>query len=104
MRKLERENAALIVIDVQDKLARVINRYAELEKNIDRLVRGCQILGIPAVLTEQYPKGLGPTTDGVKKAFEETYGLEPIEKMCFSSFGCAQFVDALEALGRKQIL
>lgn len=104
MKKLDRTQAALIVIDVQEKLARVIDRYSEVEKNIDRLVRGCQILGVPAVLTEQYPKGLGSTTEAVKTAFAETYGAEPIEKMCFSSYGCAQFVDALEALGRKQIL
>jgi nicotinamidase-related amidase len=104
MTRLERDRAVLIVIDVQEKLARVIHQYDTVERNIDRLVRGCQILGVPAVLTEQYPKGLGATTAVVKRAFDESYGIEPIEKMCFSNYGCAQFVGALEALGRRQVL
>jgi nicotinamidase-related amidase len=104
MKKLNRENAVLIVIDVQEKLSRVIHDYASVERNIDRLVRGCRILGVPALLTEQYPKGLGRTTEAVQRAFEETYGSTPIEKMCFSSYGCGDFVTALKAVDRSHAI
>jgi len=73
-------------------------------RNIDRLIRGCHILGVPALLTEQYVKGLGPTVEPVRRAFEETNGYAPIEKSCFSAFGCEGFSTQLASLGRKQIL
>lgn len=102
--KLQRDNAVLVVIDVQEKLMPVIDRSSEVILNIERLVRGCHILGVPALLTEQYVQGLGPTVDRVRRAFEETHGYAPIEKTCFSAYGCEPFSSRLAALGRKQIL
>ncbi len=104
MSTLHRDNALLIVIDVQEKLTAVIHEAAQLQKNIERLVRGCHILKVPAVLTEQYPKGLGPTTDSVKGAFADTYGTEPLQKMCFSGYRCSEFAATIKPLERKQIL
>lgn len=102
--RLDRNNTVLVVIDVQEKLMPVIDGRDEVERNIDRLVRGCHILGIPALLTEQYVKGLGPTVAPVRQAFEETSGYRPIEKDCFSAPRCDPFAEQLAALGRKQIL
>ena len=104
MPKLRREDALLVVIDVQEKLMPVIHEAAEVERNIDRLARGTHILGVPALLTEQYVKGLGHTTSVVRKAFEQTHGYDPIEKSCFSAFGCDSFRAKLKAIGRRQIL
>ena len=61
--KLARDKATLLVIDVQQKLMPVIDRADDVLRNIDRLVRGCHLLGVPALLTEQYVKGLGPTVE-----------------------------------------
>ncbi len=101
--KIDRENTVLVVIDVQEKLMPVIDRSAEVILNIERLVRGCHILGVPAILTEQYVKGLGPTVDRVRRALEKTSGYEPIEKSCFSAYGCEAFSARLASLGRKQV-
>ncbi len=102
--KLQRENAVLVVIDVQEKLMPVIDRSSEVILNIERLVRGCHILGVPTILTEQYVKGLGATVEPVRRAFEETSGYAPIEKSCFSAYGCEEFSARLASLGRNQIL
>jgi nicotinamidase-related amidase len=104
MSRLERDRAALVVIDAQERLARVIHEYEKVERNLERLVRGCHVLGVPALVTEQYPKGLGPTTQAVRKALQETYGLRPIEKTCFSSLGSEPFAASIGALGRQQVL
>lgn len=104
MRRLDRARVVLAVIDVQEKLAPVIHRQEDLQRNIDRLVRGCHLLEVPALLTEQYVKGLGPTTATVRQAFEETFGYAPIEKMCFSSMGCDPFVARLVESKRNQVL
>jgi nicotinamidase-related amidase len=102
--KLDRAQTVLVVIDVQERLMPVIDGASEVVRNIDRLIRGCHILGVPALLTEQYVKGLGPTVEPVRRAFEETSGYAPIEKSCFSAFGCDGFSTRLASLGRQQIL
>jgi nicotinamidase-related amidase len=102
--KLDRRQALLAVIDVQEKLMNVIDGAAELRKNLERLIRGAAILGVPAVLTEQYPQGIGPTVDSVREAFEQSSRYEPIQKMCFSSWGCNDFADRIRASGRHQII
>ncbi|HEY0592204.1 MAG TPA: hydrolase [Thermoanaerobaculia bacterium] len=106
MRRLDRTTALLAVIDVQEKFAKVIHGFDDVQRNIDRLIRGCHILGVPAAVTEQYTRGLGETVDALKKAIADTYGAaaKPMEKMCFSSQGCAEFADALTRAKRKQIL
>lgn len=102
--RLHRNDTVLVIIDVQERLMPVIHEREEVEKNIERLVRGAHILGVPVVLTEQYVKGLGTTVEPVRRALEETNGYSPIEKECFSAQGCAPFAAQLAALDRRQIL
>jgi nicotinamidase-related amidase len=104
MPRLHRADAFLIVIDVQQKLMPVIDDRETVERNIERLVRGSKIVDIPAILTEQYVQGLGTTVPIIRRAFEETSGYEPIEKSCFSGYGCAEFVMATRNLHRKQAI
>lgn len=102
--RLDRSNAVLVVIDVQEKLMPVIDGREEVERNIERLVRGAHILGVPTILTEQYVRGLGPTVASVRGALEETTCYRPIEKDCFSAQRCDAFAAQLAALERKQVL
>jgi nicotinamidase-related amidase len=102
--RLDRERAVLVVVDVQEKLMPVIDRGDEVERNIERLVRGCAVLHVPVLVTEQYVKGLGSTVERIRTALTQTSGYEPIEKSCFSATGCEGFVARLAALGRSQIL
>jgi nicotinamidase-related amidase len=102
MNRLYRKNALLLIIDVQENLMRVIDRHEEITENIDRMIRGCQILGVPALITEQYVKGLGPTIDPIRSALAANY--RPIEKNCFSAQGLPEFESALKHTNRKQVL
>jgi nicotinamidase-related amidase len=104
MTKLRRADVLLVVIDVQEKLMPVISGHEQVTRNIVRLVRGCRILDVPAILTEQYVKGLGPTVAPIRRAFEESGGYRPIEKMCFSTCGCGEFEAELRSVRKKQIL
>lgn len=104
MRRLEKDSALLAVIDVQERLARVIDGIDEVERNITRLVSGSSLLGVPTIVTEQYPKGIGPTTDTIRSAFESVGAFEPIQKMCFSSWECGEFADRIRESGRLQIV
>ena len=102
--RLDRRQAVLVVIDMQEKLLPVLDEHDAMIENVVRLVRGCHILGVPVVVTEQYAKGLGPTVEPIRTALEETGGYRPIEKSCFSAAGCELFAAQLAALERTQVL
>jgi nicotinamidase-related amidase len=84
MTRLDRSTAILVIIDVQERLMPVISNREQIEANIVRLIRGCQILGVPILVTEQYVKGLGHTVEVVRNALGDAYA--PIEKTCFSGY------------------
>ena len=60
---LDRENTALLVVDVQKKLMPVIENCSDVVVQTQKLVRAASILGVPIIASEQYPAGLGPTID-----------------------------------------
>ena len=57
------EDTGLLVVDVQEKLVPAIANHGRVVWNCRRLVDGANLLGLPVVATEQYPRGLGPTVD-----------------------------------------
>src|SRR5690348_18486395 len=59
---MNRDDSALLVVDVQAKLLPLIPGHQRLIWNIRRLIDGAKILSVPLAATEQYPQGLGPTT------------------------------------------
>ncbi|HEY8208306.1 MAG TPA: isochorismatase family protein [Myxococcaceae bacterium] len=98
--RLEREKAALLVIDVQERLCAAMDRD-QLDRLMNRTVaaiRGARALGIPVVVTEQYPKGLGPTSGLVKVELGDS---KPVEKIEFSAT-VDEVMRKLE--GRSQVL
>lgn len=76
----------------------VIHERAEVERNIERLIRGAHVLGVPVIVTEQYVKGLGRTVEPLRAVLEETSGYRPIEKDCFSAQGCLPPLDGRQVL------
>jgi nicotinamidase-related amidase len=83
----------------------------ELEAAAVKLVKGCRILGVPVVFTQQYTKGLGPTVTALAEALTEPLGegvgsaeFQPVEKTSFSAMGEQSFIDALERLGRRTVI
>ena len=95
------ENTALVVIDVQEKLARVMYQREKLVDNLQKLIRGIQILDVPMLVTEQYPHGLGATIPEIAKLISN---IQPLPKLSFSCNGDEKFTNELEVLGRKQII
>ena len=98
---LKKENTALLIIDIQGKLAQLMHEKDGLFQNAQRLVKGIQTLEIPIILAEQNPRGLGPTIPEIADLLS---GIQPVAKTSFSCCGSHEFVSALEKLDRKQIL
>jgi nicotinamidase-related amidase len=51
----------LLVVDVQERLLAAMPDAPGLVRDVGFLLDAANLLGVPAVATEQYPKGLGPT-------------------------------------------
>ena len=99
---LDAARAALVVIDMQESFRSAVPDFGEVAARIATAVTGAQLLNVPVVVTEQYPKGLGRTAAEIAAALAP--GSEPIEKTAFSSCGAREFVARLERRGAKQIL
>jgi nicotinamidase-related amidase len=99
---LDAARAALVVIDMQESFRRPIPDFAEVAARIAVVARGVQLLGVPVVVTEQYPKGLGRTAEEIRAALAADF--EPVEKTAFSSCGAGEFVSRLERTGARQVI
>lgn len=98
---LRREDAALLIVDYQQKLVDVMANAPAVTAEIERLAEAMNILNVPVIATEQYRKGLGPTVDSVAVKFEAD---ACTEKMTFSCCGDETFWKNIEDAGRKQIV
>ena len=98
---LKIENTTLLIIDIQGNLAHLMHGKELLFKNVQKLIKGIQILGIPILWVEQNPQGLGPTIPEIADILSN---IQPISKMSFSSCRNDDFLQALNALNRKQVL
>ena len=95
------ENALLLVVDFQDRLMPSICYQEELAKRVETLIRGCRLLDVPILVTQQYTRGLGDTLAALKDALGE---FEHVEKNTFSCYDAPEFVNKLEESGRKSII
>lgn len=101
VKRIRREDAVLVAIDFQQKLMPAMYDPQGLEDKTVRLLTGLKALQVPAVVTQQYTKGLGPTVEAVAAALGD---FEPIEKSEFSACGCAEFISALEKSGKRTVI
>jgi nicotinamidase-related amidase len=79
---LDRQRTALVVIDVQEGFRKAIAGFDAVVHNAAILVQGARVLGVPVVVTEQYPRGLGATVDELAQHLE---GVPRLEKVVFSA-------------------
>jgi nicotinamidase-related amidase len=91
------EGAALVVIDVQEKLFTHMAEKQKLVENLAKLIQFAGIMKIPIIVTEQYPKGLGQTIAEVKKLVPHVTLVEKVEFSCFGSTGFKEALANLEA-------
>ncbi len=98
---LIREDAVLIVIDMQVNLYRVMQEQEAIMENNCKIVRGAKILDIPVIVTEQVPDKIGPT---IPQVAEHLQGIQAISKESFSCWKNEGFMKAVMAQSRKQLI
>jgi nicotinamidase-related amidase len=100
MRILKDKSAALI-IDIQERLYPFIFENEKLTKNLQKLIDGLKIIGIPIFVTEQYVKGLGPTIEPVVTLLANH---PRIEKMSFSCCDESRVMEGIATSGKDNII
>ena len=97
---INKKNVAFILIDIQDKFIPVIDKIDQVIKNANILIDVSKILNIPLIVTEQYPRGLGKTSNKLRLP----NNIKPIDKLSFSCFGSDKFVKQLKKDNIKSIV
>jgi len=99
---LNLEGATLVIIDMQEAFRSTITDFTEVAQRIATATRAALLLGVPVIVTEQYPRGLGHTAEEIKAALPDD--LKVTEKTAFSSCGASAFITRLDESGAKQVL
>jgi nicotinamidase-related amidase len=95
------DDTALVLIDIQEKLARAMHNKEALFDNLKRMVKGARIMGLPILWAEQNPDGLGPTIREIADLLSDK---KPVSKFSFSCCGTEAFMENLKAVNCKNIL
>ncbi|GLH72961.1 hydrolase [Geothrix limicola] len=97
MSLLDASRSILVLIDFQGKLVHMVHRPGMVLESARRLMRLADLFEVPVVLTEQYPKGLGPTEESLRKVYDSLSTPTFFqEKTAFGCCGDAGFENLLQ--------
>ena len=101
---LSRSRAALLVVDIQDRLLPAMPEAsrAEVLRNAAILIAAADRLGLPIVVSQQYPRGLGLTAPPIEEALAPAGRVHRFDKLEFSAASAPAFASLAPALGRDQ--
>jgi len=98
---LNAENSLFFLIDIQEKLVNMLKNSEEIAKNNSILAKTANVLGVPIIASEQYPKGLGST---IQEVGEYINSENILEKTTFSALNTDNIKALLEKFNRKKII
>ncbi|MGC8667574.1 MAG: isochorismatase family protein [Chthonomonadales bacterium] len=99
---LQPDASVLVVIDLQEPFLRNVWQRGRVVRNAGLLIRGCGILGVPVLPTLQYARRMGGVIPEIAGVLPPR--CNPVDKLCFSCAGSADFVGRLERAGRRQVI
>jgi len=86
-----RDKTVFVLIDLQEKFIPVMHGIDSVVENTNILLESAEIMGVPVLVMEHYPKGLGKTSEKIKLRKSKKF-----EKIAFSCFGCDEFADKIK--------
>ncbi|MFT4926867.1 MAG: nicotinamidase-related amidase [Phenylobacterium sp.] len=98
---LHQQDCGLILVDVQGRLASMVQHSDLMITNIRKLIQCCQLLSIPIIWLEQNPAGLGGTIPQISELLTESTALE---KHHFNGLFEVPINQAIKAADRQQWL
>ncbi len=98
---LEQSKSSLLVVDVQERLLPAMASPDNILPPIQLLLRAAATLEVPILVSEQYPKGLGPTVSPIRDLVSQNRIAEKIEFSCAANPGLRS---RLLDFGRDQLV
>ena len=95
------DDTVLFIVDVQDRLVGMLKNSEEIARNNKILAKAANILNVPVVVSEQYPKGLGSTIFEVRELVSSD---NIFEKVAFSALEEEEIAQKLSSLNRKNVV
>ncbi|PID60329.1 MAG: hydrolase [Ignavibacteriae bacterium] len=97
---LKKETTALLIVDIQERIVKVMRNHKSLVESVLKLIKGAKTLNLKVFYTEQYPKGLGSTLPIIKNELQD----EAIQKLSFSCSGAENLFEELKRNNIKQVI
>lgn len=105
---IDRDGYALVVIDLQERLAAAMEDRERVVRAATALARTAALTGAPVIVTRQYPRGLGSTVpefeDVLVELAEDGAKVLGTDKMAFCCAAEREFLEILRATGRMQVV
>lgn len=101
MNTLRAEDSLVLIIDIQERLVAALDKDIVVTKGV-KVASAAKALGIPVLVTEQYPKGLGNTVQPIKNALAPS--TEYVEKTSFNALLEEGMAEKIKSYGKKQIV
>jgi len=98
---LNKEDAVLLIVDIQERLAIVMKDKDKVVGNCQHLIELAKMINVPVMVTEQYPKGLGRTVPELQSVLPE---YKPIEKISFDCCCQTTFMQELKEHNKKTVI
>ncbi len=98
---IKKQRSALLVIDVQEKLLGGVHQNEQLVNNCRWLMQLAQLVEVPVLASEQYPQGVGPTTEVLRELLPAS---DFVGKTHFSCADAPDCMARIDTLGRDQII
>lgn len=98
---LDSQQSVLVVVDVQGRLASLMDKQESLFHALQQMIKGSQLFDLPVLWVEQLPDKLGRSIPQISDLLGEQ---QPIVKSSFSAMGCDDFCQQLTGTNRKQVL
>ena len=96
-----RDTSFLLIVDMQERLVPAVEHHDRVVTNAARLMTGAARLEVPVLLTEHYPKGIGPVVPALRERAPTNSVLEKIQFCALSEPACAK---RFAALRRQQVV
>ncbi|GAB4356324.1 MAG: hydrolase [Gammaproteobacteria bacterium] len=94
-------HSLLLLIDIQERLVPAIHEHERVVENSAWLLNLARELGIPVLVSEQYPRGLGATVPEIRAGLAESERFEKVHFSCVADQGCRE---AIAESGRDQVV
>ena len=105
MIRMQQNMSQLLIIDIQDKVLAPIPNKQQILSNAARLIQAAKLLGVPVTVSEQYPKGLGPTVETLRSLLgNEAAVFDKVHFSCLKNDALRQHLEEHRDVGRGQII